>query len=175
MSITVRDASSADLEWVLRINNQAAPAVNELDLKQLQKLADMADFFRIALHDERRSGFLLALSPDAPYQSANFLWFKSRYPEFVYIDRVVIAPDSRRLGIGRVLYADVISHAELTAPLLTCEVNIRPANPGSALFHSGQGFAEVGQQEIEGSDKRVSLLAREIPSFQFVRSRRPGS
>lgn len=175
MSITVRDAQSADLEWVLKLNNQSTPAVNELNADRLQRMADMAAYFRVARYEGRRSGFLLALAPSAPYESPNFLWFKNLYPHFLYIDRVVIAPDTRRLGIGRVLYADVISYTERTAPLLTCEVNIKPANPGSVLFHSGQGFAEVGQQDIAGTDKRVSLLALDIPSYSFVRSRKTES
>ena len=69
------------------------------------------------------------------------------------------------------MYADVTSYAELNAPLLTCEVNIQPPNPGSLLFHAGHGFVEVGQQDVPGTDKRVSMLARKIPSYAFVSSR----
>ena len=35
---------------------------------------------------------LLAFDQDADYDSPNFLWFRSRYSRFVYVDRIVVAP-----------------------------------------------------------------------------------
>lgn len=116
--------------------------------------------------DGQPVGFLLALTADSDYQSVNYQWFRSHYEQFVYIDRVVIAPGFRRLGVGRVLYADIQSFTELTAPLLTCEVNVKPPNPGSVRFHAAWGFHEVGKQDTENGSKTVSLLAMPIPAFE---------
>ena len=43
-------------------------------------------------------------------------------------------------------------------PHLLCEVNVRPRNEASLLFHHSIGFREVGQQDTDGGKKTVSLL-----------------
>lgn len=168
MATTIREAGADDLDWVLAINNDAVPDVNRLDREALERLADLACYFRIAESDRRRAGFLLAMRFGADYDSPNFRWFKKNFSDFVYIDRVVVEPPFRGLGIGKVFYADAQSFAEKIAPYLTCEVNLDPRNDVSLLFHGAYGFHEVGQQVTEGGRKRVSLLAKELPSFEFV-------
>jgi len=171
MSTTIRDARDGDFDAVLEVNNAAVPNVTALDRPALDALAELADHFRVCESDGQLSGFLIALRPDADYESENFRWFCERYDDFVYIDRVVVARPWRGLGLGRVLYADIQSHAESRAPLLTCEVNLDPPNDVSLLFHGTNGFQEVGRQRTEGGDKHVSLLAKKLPAFDYVRSR----
>jgi predicted GNAT superfamily acetyltransferase len=89
----------------------------------------------------------------------------------VYIDRIVIASESRGHGLGRIFYCDVQSYAEVRVPLLTCEVFLEPRNDQTVLFHGTMGFQEVGQQKMGETGPKVSLLARELPSFPFVRER----
>lgn len=48
--------------------------------------------------------------------------------------------------------------------MLFCEVNLRPRNDPSREFHEAIGFREVGQQDTDGGDKRVSLMALELHS-----------
>lgn len=168
MATTIRDARSDELDWVLAVNNDATPDVNELSPEDLRRLVDMSCYFRIAESDRVRAGFLIAMRSGADYESPNFRWFKRNYADFVYIDRVVVEPRFRRHGIGKVFYADVQSYAEQIAPYLTCEVNLAPRNDISLLFHGAYGFQEVGQQLTEGDAKRVSLLAKELPSYRFV-------
>jgi len=55
-------------------------------------------------------------------------------------------------------------------PVLSCEVFLEPRDDVSVLFHGTYGFQEVGQQIMPGLDKRVSLLAKNLPSFEFVRA-----
>ena len=45
---------------------------------------------------------------------------------------------------------------------MTCEVNLRPPNPGSMAFHRAMGFDEVGTQNTEGGSKTVSLLVKRL-------------
>ena len=42
--------------------------------------------------------FLLAFDQSAQYDSPNFLWFRSRYPRFVYVDRIVVVSSARGRG-----------------------------------------------------------------------------
>lgn len=169
MSTMIRDARDDDMEMLLQINNAAIPNVNPLDVPAMEHLRDQASYFRVAIDNDQLAGFLIALKPEADYHSQNFTWFRQQFEDFVYIDRVVVAKPFRGLGIGRVFYADIQSHAEQIAPMLTCEVNLEPRNDVSLLFHGTSGFHEVGQQMTEDGTKRVSLLAKELPSYAFVR------
>jgi len=166
MVTTVRSAREQEIPWICKVNNAATPAVNRLSLEDMTRLHRLSARLRIAEIDGEAVGFLLAITADSSYQSPNYRWFRSHYDQFVYIDRVVIARGYRRLGVGRVLYADIESFTELTAPLLTCEINLNPPNPGSHRFHVAYGFHEVGQQDTEGGAKTVSLLAKPIVAFK---------
>lgn len=172
---TIRPAAGeSELATVLTINNAAVPNVNELSEVTLRQLINKACYFRVAEHDGAIAGFLLALSPEADYDSLNFQWFKGNFDQFVYIDRVVVAKQFRGHGIGNIFYADIQSFAEQVAPRLTCEVNLEPRNEVSLLFHAAHGFAEVGQQQTENGNKKVSLLARELADYEFVRQQYGG-
>lgn len=169
MAVRIRDVGSHDLDSVLALNNAAGPSILPLTAAALRKLHEQACYFRAAEVDGHVAGFLLALDQDADYDSANFRWFRARYPQFVYIDRIVIAKPYRGLGLGRVFYADVISYAETHSPELTCEVFLEPRNDVALLFHGSFGFQEVGQQVMPGSERRVALLAKTLCSYPFVR------
>ena len=115
------------------------------------------------------AGFLIALREYSTYASPNFRWFCERYPEFVYIDRIVIAEPYRGLGLGRIFYCDATSYAEVRVPLLACEVFLEPRDDAAVLFHGTFGFNEVGQQVMDRVGLPVSLLAKSLCSYEFVR------
>jgi predicted GNAT superfamily acetyltransferase len=50
--------------------------------------------------------------------------------------------------VGAALSA-ALSALPNTPPLICCEVNLRPHNPGSFAFHQRLGFAVVGEQDTE--------------------------
>jgi len=168
MALVIREVREQELDAVLALNNSAGPGILPVDATRIRHLFDVAAYFRVAEIDGVIGGFLIALTPDAAYDSLNFQWFKSRYEGFVYIDRIVIARPYRGLGLGRVFYADVQSFAEVRSPLLTCEVFLDPRDDVSVLFHGTYGFREVGQQLLP-SGHRVSLLAKELCSYPYVR------
>ena len=169
MSILIRDVREHELDSVLALNNAAGPTILPLDAARARFFFDHATYFRVAEVDGHLAGFLIAFDQDGPYQSSNFQWFRARYPAFVYIDRVVVASSRRGAGLGRVFYADVQSFAEARAPLLTCEVFLEPRNDVAVLFHGTYGFQEVGQHVMPETGLRVSLLTKEMCSFQWVR------
>lgn len=168
MAVRFRDVTSHDLDSVLALNNAAGPTILPLDATALRELFDEACYFRVAEVDGHIAGFLVALDQRADYDSPNFRWFRDHYPRFVYIDRIVVARPSRGLGLGRIFYADVTSHAETRSPLLTCEVFLEPRDDVSLLFHGTSGFHEVGQQVMPSNGRRVALLAKNLCSFPFI-------
>lgn len=169
MAIAIRDVREHELDHVLALNNAAGPTILPLDTAKVGRFFDNAEYFRIAEVDGHIAGFLIALREGNDYESANFLWFRERYPAFVYIDRIVVAKPYRGLGLGRVFYTDATSYAEVRVPVLSCEVFLEPRDDVSVLFHGTYGFHEVGQQIMPGVGKRVSLLAKDLPSYAYVR------
>ncbi len=168
MPITLEDVQAEQLPEILDINNRALPHVNHLTLEDLTRLWEMSCYCRIAIKAGSPAGFLLAMTADTPYESENFRWFRKHHDSFVYIDRVVVKPEFRGLGVGKVFYADIESFSETRAPVLACEVNLEPRNDASLLFHGAFGFNEVGQHVYNG--KRVSLMVKQLTDYEFIRS-----
>src|SRR3569623_1429923 len=169
MTIAIRDVREHELDSGLALNNAAGSTILALDAARLRWFFDNADYFRVAEASGHLAGFLIALGPNANYDSPNYGWFAQHYPEFLYIDRIVVAKPYRGLGLGRLFYADATSFAEVRVPVLTCEVFLEPRDDVSVLIHGTYGFQEVGQQLMPGVNRRVSLLAKNLPSFAFVR------
>src|SRR5258708_24583463 len=143
-SITGVDASPiAPLgETLLALNNAHAQELSWLGPERLEHLVREAF---LARRIGNLDAFLLAFDQDARYDSPNFLWFHSRYPRFVYVDRIVVASSAPRRGSARELYGDLFEHAVRAGQKrVVCEVNTRPPNPASDAFHATLGFVEVG-------------------------------
>jgi predicted GNAT superfamily acetyltransferase len=158
-----RRITRADLPILLAMNNAAVPDVNRLDEAELARLAELSAVATVVVLDGEPQGIMLALRPGQPYASPNYRWFTERYDDFLYVDRVIVAPSKRGAGLGRTLYADAFDHAAAHGlAQVTCEVNVEPPNPGSLRFHARLGFAQVGEQYTENGAKRVALLARPL-------------
>lgn len=168
MAIVTRDVRDSDLPSVLALNNSAGPGILPIDQQRLRQLFEVARYFRVSEVNGQLAGFLIGLTPEAAYDSPNFRWFREHYEAFVYIDRVVVADAYRRHGIGRVLYADVLSFAELRTPLLTCEVFVDPRDDVALVFFGTQGFEEAGTLRLDNG-RTVSLMVKSLKNHAFVR------
>ena len=174
MSIAIRDVREHELDSVLALNNAAGPAILPLDAARLRQLFDCAEYFRVAIRDDAIAGFLIGFGAHARHDSSNFAWFAERYPDFFYIDRVAVASRRRGGGVGRALYADVQSYAELRYPQMACEVFLQPGTDHALLFHGSFGFREVGQHVMPikgepGHDVRAAMLMKVLCSYPWVR------
>ena len=169
MSIAIRDVREHELDSVLALNNAAGPAILPLDAARVRHLYDTADYFRVAERDGTLTGFLIGFGAHAAHDSSNFAWFREHYPDFFYIDRVVVASRRRGGGVGRALYADVQSFAELRYPQLACEVFLQDGMDHALLFHGSFGFREVGQFVMPVHDVRTSMLMKPLCSYAWVR------
>ena len=81
----------------------------------------------------------------------------------MYVDRIVIDPSFQHKGLGLAFYDNLEKFCQGQTPIITCEVNLKPKNYGSLLFHKKYGFKQVGTQETDGGEKEVSLLVCKIP------------
>lgn len=157
----VRDVRDGDLGWMLELNQAAVPAVGSLDLDRLRWLVGHGAPALVAEIDAAEAGFVIALPPGVGYSSENYRWFRDRYEDFVYVDRIAVAPWAQGRGVGQRLYRAV--EEAVDAPHFLCEVNLRPRNEGSLRFHERLGFRSLGEQDTEGGAKRVVLLEKALP------------
>ena len=162
MTYWTHPTSKCDLARVLQLNQAAIPAVNSLSLTELFELFAGACYFQNLCADQRIVGFLIALAPGSTYQSVNYRWFHERYRHFLYIDRIVIDPRYQRAGYGRILYDELKEFAVRRFPRLACEVNLRPKNEVSLIFHERYGFQQVGTLKTEDGEKEVSLMEYQL-------------
>ncbi len=153
---------AADLEGpaLLALNNAHAVELSELTAERLRHLAAQAFYAkRIGLAD----AFLIAFDQAANYDSPNFLWFRARFPRFVYVDRIVVAAHARGRGAASRLYRDLFAQtAQAGHEHVVCEVNALPPNPASDAFHAALGFSEIGMGAIHGGSKVVRYLVRDM-------------
>jgi uncharacterized protein len=160
----LRPYRAEDLSIIHAINQAEVPAVGDETLDALGHIADESVIAVVAEEDGTVAGFCLVLAPGADYDSGNYVWFSERYDDFVYLDRIAIAPGFRRRGLGRTMYAEVERLAADRCPAathFTLEVNLRPRNETSLAFHAALGFVEVGQRETEYG-ALVSLMAKPL-------------
>ena len=168
MTIVVRAYTSSDLAAVHTINEAEAPAVGSVTPERMAHIAAESAIALVAVDAaagaDAVAGFALVLGPGADYDSDNYAWFAARYPDFVYLDRVAVAPTHRRRGVGRALYDAVAAAAPSARPAATdwvLEVNLRPRNDTSLAFHAAMGFREVGQHESRAG-YLVSMMSRTL-------------
>ena len=149
-----------DLDALLALSNAHEKEIGTFTKAAFAEL--VAFSFRTRMTCEG-DAFLIALSEWAPENAPNFRWFADRFPRFVYIDRVVVREASRKRGLGKLLYDDVIEAARRGGHThICCEVNIDPPNPASDAFHAKMGFREIGRAYLPDRGKTVRYLMRDL-------------
>ena len=156
----IRAVREADLGAVHALNQGAVPNVNSVSVETLEHFTQRAAYFRVVVRGGVVVAFLVGFTPDADYGSENYSWFCRNYPEFMYIDRIAVAPEHRGKKYALKLYRDIERRAFV--PLLACEVNLEPPNLRSLEFHRRFGFRQIGTQKTEGGKKTVSLMIKTL-------------
>ena len=161
--IIIRNAGPEDYDFILNLNEVNVEVLSPMPMERMLWLKEMSEMFVVAEVNGKPAAFLIAIREGQPYDSENYVWFSKMYPEFLYIDRIVIDEPYRSFGLGRRLYDAVKNHAKETGVgVVTCEVDTIPYNEASLKFHDAMGFKEVGEQIIRGGAVKVSLKACEI-------------
>jgi predicted GNAT superfamily acetyltransferase len=99
-----------------QLNEANTPHVGSLERDRFEELVRLSETqtWLVRSSPLQLLGFLFVMNELAPYGSPNFLWFKERYSQFLYVDRIAVAPSKRKQGWGRRLYDQVIREAQKT-------------------------------------------------------------
>ncbi len=157
----IRNVTEADLDQIVELNQANLPAVGPTNRTQIERFVEQTHSFLVAATpDDQVGGFLVGLPPGTDYGSLNYAWFSTRYDNFIYVDRIVVGDSGQGQGTGRLLYDTFAGRGRETgADVMLAEVNVIPRNDQSLRFHERYGFVSVGEQDIDGGDKRVTMLA----------------
>jgi predicted GNAT superfamily acetyltransferase len=159
MSKTTAPLSPNDVPMMWEINEQGLPGTGQVTQEEMAVLLDLSEVSLGAYQDGKLAGFVLCLLPKTEYGSLNYAWFNQRYDQFIYVDRIAVARDSRNSGIGTLLYQQVFDYATQHGIPVTAEVSLKPSNEGSDRFHLRHGFVTVGKLDHGG--KAVTMYIKD--------------
>jgi predicted GNAT superfamily acetyltransferase len=163
VSFALRPAQTTDHARILALNLQSEEMLSPMDAARLRELDGMAAYHRVACEGDEVVAFLLAFREGVAYDSPNYVWFAQRYPQFLYVDRIVVAGTHQRRGLGPLLYRDLFDFARASnVDTVTCEFYTVPPNEASRRFHAAIGFREVGSQWVADGRKQVSLQVASV-------------
>jgi uncharacterized protein len=160
--VSIHPAQRAHLDTIRSINVESTPGVAALTPNDLIDVFESASLIWVAMTHEQVEGYLIGFAHDAAYQGEEFVWFRSRVQDFIYIDQIAVAADSRRRGVAAALYQALETFAAARRlAALTCEVNLEPPNSGSMAFHRRQGFSEIDRLRT-ADGRHVALMRKHI-------------
>lgn len=145
---------------VLALNAANVVKLAPMDEARLQRLQQWADRFDVVDVDGEFGGFVITFAPGSSYDSENYRWFSERHDgRFYYLDRIVLADEHRRRGLGTFVYEE-IEHVARRYGRLALEVNLVPRNDASLAFHDRRGYVEVGQ--LGDREHLVALMEKQL-------------
>jgi uncharacterized protein len=162
-NMSIRDAVEVDFPAIVELNAHEVQHTSPMDLERLRYLDSISAYHKVATVDDAVAAFLLAMKDHCGYVNENYVWFAARYPQFLYVDRIVVSSKFQGRRLGSMLYQDLFQQARTNQiQVVTCEYNIVPPNEPSRIFHDKFGFRGVGTQWVANGAKQVSLQAAEI-------------
>ena len=156
MKYEIIDAKKSDFSEILSLNQKAMPAVSFMDEESLNYFYNVSEYFKLIKcgKENKIYGFLIGLTDKLNYKSENYLWFSKRYSSFMYVDRIVIQEDSLGLGLGTMLYNDLIDYSKNKFKNIICEYNIKPMNLISKNFMKSLDLKELVIKKRKEAQKK---------------------
>ena len=145
METLIRDFADTDIREILEINQESVNMLSPMDPTRFHLLREMSSLLLVCQTPQGIGGFLLGFESGASYDSTNYQWFYEHEEQFLYIDRIAVHSTYRSLGIGKQLYDRAVIWAREQSLLsIVAEINVKPRNEASLLFHKMRGFVEIG-------------------------------
>ena len=154
-----RSLPSNTLENLYKLNQENTPEVGSIrSYESFTSLLDISSINLLIEYKKQSIGFVICFRENLEYESLNYKFFNEIKQKFLYIDRVVIKSDYRRMGIGTHVYRYIDGIAAKESLPICCEVNSIPLNQISLNFHSKNGFIKVGERKFK--DHSVDYLEK---------------
>ncbi|MFI5691120.1 GNAT family N-acetyltransferase [Kribbella sp. NPDC051586] len=151
----------ADYGAVLALNSAAIGLVDPLGPDRLDWLRLIAAHAAVIDVDDEPAGFLLTFTPGSAYDGLEFDWFTQTYADrFLLIERIVVAPEHRREGIGSQVYR-AIERAAKPFDRAVARVRSHPLDASGLSFHTARGYTEIAKQRLPEGTTAV-LLSKEL-------------
>ena len=145
---------------ILRMNQEFVHWLSPLDEDGLTTLLEIAHYKK-QIHEA--DGVLIGYAHDVNYNHKNLKWFRARFDDFFYIDRIILNSNAQSKGYGSQLYADFEADARSRGlARLVCEVNTKPNNPGSHKFHETLGFTALADVEYPNYDAALRYYEKPL-------------
>ena len=147
------------IQFIYELNQSNLPALGPLNsINHLKELYIESKFILLVKNEIDYLGFAIVMDSDSNYQSLNYQYFRRKYTDFLYIDRVAVVDKAQRMGVGSSIYNKLYElNSEVSIPIC-CEVNTIPLNQQSLDFHSKQKFKII--EEVKFGKKRVAMLVK---------------
>ena len=143
------------LESLYSLNQENIPEVGSIrSAKSFSSLLDKSSINLLIEHTKQPIGFVICFRENLEYESLNYKFFNETKQKFLYIDRVVIQSDYRRMGFGTKVYKYIDGVAAKESLPICCEVNSIPLNQISFNFHAKNGFIKVGERDFKDHSVR---------------------
>ncbi|MFC6158378.1 GNAT family N-acetyltransferase [Kribbella sp. NPDC058693] len=153
--------SPADYGAVLALNNAAVGLVDPLGADRLDWLRLIAAHAAIIDLDGKPAGFVLTFTPGSAYDGLEFDWFTQTYANrFLLIERIVVATEHRREGIGSQVYR-AIERAAKPFDRAVVRVRTHPLDDGGLTFHTARGYVQIDKQRLPDGTPAI-LLTKEL-------------
>lgn len=149
--------------WTLQ--QAAAPASLQCNASEFAERLTLCDMQLALGQGAGLRGFALGISSARPQPHFTQQWFLMRFDSFLYLERLVVAADCQRRGVGRDLLQQTLLWAQENGlERVCCQVHERPANRGAQAFVEAMGFAAIESvmlpsREIVGLYQRSSAMA----------------
>ncbi len=150
-----RSLPSNTLENLYLLNQENTPEVGSIrSSKSFASLLDISSINLLIKYKKQVIGFVICFRENLEYESLNYKFFNESKKNFLYIDRVVIKSDYRRMGFGTRVYKYLDKVAAKESLPICCEVNSIPLNQISFNFHAKNGFIIVGERDFKDHSVR---------------------
>ena len=151
--------SNSTLENLYLLNQENTPEVGSIrGYESFTSLLDISSINLLIEYKKQSIGFVICFRENSEYESLNYKFFNEIKQKFLYIDRVVIQSDYRRMGFGTRVYKYIDELAAKETLPICCEVNLIPLNQISLNFHAKNGFIKVGERDF--TDHSVTYLQK---------------
>jgi len=146
--VIIRDATSADLDALLEIHNEAIRNSRAIWIDNEVERSDREAWF--AQHRADGHPVLVAEVDGAVVGYAAYGWYRPRPGyRFTVENSVYLRAEAQRSGIGRALMVELIAAAR-AAGMHSMIAGIEASNTGSIALHESLGFVEVGRMPQVG-------------------------